>query len=195
MEKQKIPIYDAVLSESDYGIFAISFVSAPATETEWSLYSKEDSQKYSIVDEEQHKICAVVMRADYNILRRDSNGELFYIRFSRETLEELAQRMLKNNTQNIVDLEHDHNLFIWGAEMIELFIKDSAKGISPKGFEEIEEGSLFCTYKIVDDALWKTIKAGDFHGLSIECQHGARPEEHKEENLEDIWEIIRQIKL
>lgn len=53
--------------------------------------------------------------------------------------------------------------------MVECFIKDSEKGISPTGFEDVPEGSLFCTFKVEDEKLWNEIVNTDhFNGFSLE---------------------------
>ena len=52
--------------------------------------------------------------------------------------------------------------------MVEIFIKDVEKGINPSGFEDIENGSLFATYKVNNDIIWEKIKDGTFQGFSLE---------------------------
>ena len=76
--------------------------------------------------------------------------------------------------------------------MMETFIKDSERGISPKGFEDVSDGSLFVTFKIEDDGLWEECLNGTaLNGFSIECFANLVPvdfkkqEEPKEETFED----------
>ena len=58
--------------------------------------------------------------------------------------------------------------YVSGVNLIQLFIKDSEKGIVPQGFETIEDGSLFATYHVENDAIWNEIKNGTFKGFSLE---------------------------
>ena len=53
--------------------------------------------------------------------------------------------------------------------MVSFFIKDTAKGINPAGFESVSDGSLFASFKILDDSLWEEIKtSGKLNGFSLE---------------------------
>ena len=65
-------------------------------------------------------------------------------------------------------------------------------GISPKGFEDIEEGSLFAIYKVKNDALWKKIKEGEWNGFSMEGYYRYTPAgkvgEETQESTEEWWE-------
>lgn len=65
-------------------------------------------------------------------------------------------------------------------------------GISPKGFEDIEEGSLFAIYKVKNDALWKKIKEGEWNGFSMEGYYRYTPVgkvgKETEESTEEWWE-------
>ena len=42
------------------------------------------------------------------------------------------------------------------------------RGVNPKGFEDIEDKSLFGTYKVLNDDVWGKIKDGTFKGFSLE---------------------------
>ncbi len=75
-----------------------------------------------------------------------------------------------------------------GVVMVEYFIKDTEKGINPKGFEDIADGSLFVTYKIEDEKLWDEIVSPDseFKGFSIEINADIVPtNEYVEEETTD----------
>ena len=51
-------------------------------------------------------------------------------------------------------------------------IKDVDKGINPVGFDDIENGSLFGKYRVLNDEVWADVKAGKFKGFSIEGYFG-----------------------
>ena len=62
---------------------------------------------------------------------------------------------------------HDGSL-VDGIELVQFFIKDSEKGITPQGFEHVSDGSLFAEYQVTNDDLWNSIKEGVFKGFSLE---------------------------
>jgi len=76
--------------------------------------------------------------------------------------------MMIDNTFNNINLMHEDGTDVEGVNLVELFIKDTNKGINPANFDDIENGSLFATYKINNDAIWEQIKLGTFRGFSLE---------------------------
>lgn len=179
----KLETYYADINDC-IGITCVSFVDNPAMETEWLKFSKEEEVlKFSVTNEMEHKILAVICRADFPILRVKPNGEYYNIVFPKETIKEMAKLLLTNNYQNDVNLEHNPFNFIEGVVMEQIFIKDSTKGVSPIGFENIEEGSLFGIYKINNNEIWDEIVKGTWRGISMECIVNLN-EEIKENNKE-----------
>lgn len=165
-----LPIFLAQIENEEDGLFVMSLVSMPATEKDWLCYnSNKEIQKFAVQDEEEHILCGVVMLADTPIYRRDAEGREYYIKYSKETLKVMAEKMLFDNTANNIDMQHDGKLLPKGmVSLRELFIKDVEKGINPVGFEDVADGSLLCTYKVNDNDLWELCKNGEFNGFSLE---------------------------
>ena len=86
----------------------------------------------------------------------------------------MAERYLKNNFQNNVDLNHNGDL-VDGVDMVQFFIKDTENGVNPKGFENYADGSLFAEYHINNDEVWEQVKNGEFRGFSLEGYFGIEP--------------------
>lgn len=185
MNKFGIPVFEATVENLDEGIMAIALVDFPAVESNFLVF-KEQKQtldlKYAIQDEDKHIITGVVMRANWPIYRYDESYGEYYIFYSPETIKIMAEKMIKDNTQNEINIMHNDDKFVEGVNLVELFIKDSTKGISPAGFEDIEEGSLFATYKVNNDEIWKEIKEGTFRGLSLEGYFSIEPSNKFEYN-------------
>lgn len=171
-----IPVYKAVISNENEGIFKVSLVDFPAVESDFVAFKKESEPlKFKVEDEEQHLLTGVVMRCSFPIFRRTDEGFEYYIVYDAETIKTMAQKMLEDNAQNNINLMHEDGSDVTDVKMLELFIKDSGKGISPAGFEDIEEGSLFATYKVESDDLWQQIKDGEFKGFSLEGYFSLMP--------------------
>lgn len=161
-----LPVYEATLDEK--GMVRVSLVTSPAVCKDFEAY---DAQKapalYAVEDEEKRLVFGVVMRANYPIYRRNSKGFEYFITHSPEMIRQMAEQFIADGNANRVDLQHDSEE-VEGVQLVQLFIKDSGKGIAPAGFEEIEEGSLFGEYHVTNDEVWAGIKDGTFRGFSIE---------------------------
>lgn len=197
----KLPLYNATISTKEDGLLVMSLVDEPATEFNWLTFNEDKKpMTFSVQDEEKHLLCGVVMNAETPIYRRDSDGFEYYIQYSKETLELMAEKMLFDNTFNNIDLQHDGSVLPKGAVILrELFIKDSDKGINPKGFEDVPNGSLLCTYKVNDEKLWSMCKNGTFNGFSLEGlftveRQKFTKDEYTDADVEEIMDLINQIK-
>lgn len=165
----KIPVYEALITTEDEGILNISLVDLPAVDSEFMAFREDEKElKFKVQSEEQRIISGVLMRANYNIYREDPSLGSYYIRYSPETIRVMAEKLFKDGNQNSINLMHLPGSNVSGINLIQLFIKDSEKGIVPQGFEHIEDGSLFATYHVENDAIWNEIKNGTFKGFSLE---------------------------
>ena len=165
-----LPIYKAIITDDIDGITAISIVENPAVETDFLKFNKQNKDKllFNVVNEEERIIVGVIMRANFPIYRVNDYGYEYYVIYEEDTIKLMAQKMLKDNAFNRINLEHNNNMYVNGVEMRELFIKNNERGITPKGFEDIEDGSLFATYKVLNEGVWRIIKNGEFKGFSLE---------------------------
>lgn len=166
----------------------ISLVDLPAVESDFQKFGK--TARVQMMSEEKRLIVGVVMRAGFPIYRVDERGE-YYVSFSAETIRRMAEKYLEENRQNRVNLMHAGEE-VRGVQMVQLFIKDTAKGIAPAGFEDIEEGSLFAEFHVVDDEIWNWIKEGILRGFSLE---GFFTMENttNQENMKKLKEMLAKI--
>lgn len=200
MEYKGKPIYKAVLTENpeETGIFCISLVDDPAVESNFLTFKKEENTKsllFSVKDEEQRIVTGLVMAANRPILRVYGDF-VYYIMYDKATINAMTERFLAAGFANNVDTMHNFELED-GIYLRELYIKDSERGIIPKGFEDVEDGSLFATYHIVNDEVWNKVKSGEFKGFSLagvfqEVEMSKQEEVDKDE--EEILNLIQTLK-
>lgn len=177
-----IPVYDAVIEDDECGMLRISLVDDPAVMSNFLAFDKEKKMlMYAIEDEEQRKVLGVVMRADFPIYRRDKERGEYYIMYKADTIAQMAEKYLLESRQNDVNLDHDDDKVVDGVQMVQCFIKDTAKGINPEGFDEIADGSLFAEFHVVNDDVWQEIKDGTYKGFSLEGIFALAPEEDADE--------------
>lgn len=164
-----LPIYKAEITDELDRLTAVSLVEFPAVESDFLAFNKEQPKLlFNIENEEKRLVVGCLMRCDFPIYRIDISGYEYFILFDRLTIEKMAEKALKEGFINNINLDHDENRFVEGVELREIFIKDTEKGISPKGFEDINNGSLFATYHITNNDVWQEIKNGTFKGYSLE---------------------------
>lgn len=191
----KIPIYNIEVNLDDdaTGMTAISFVEDPAIESNFLYFNKETKPMvFKVEDKMQHKVTGCAIWADKPIYRYNPSIGEYYTVFTPETIDRIVHKYAKQGLNNLVDLQHNGKM-INGVVMVEYFIKDTNKGIDPKGFEEIADGSLFVTYKIEDDELWNEIinPESEFKGFSIEINADIVPTgEFVEEEPEDDFDAF-----
>lgn len=188
-----LPIYEVLIDDEVEGMYTVSLVANPATERSWMAFSEDKKVKlnFNIVDNEQHKVMCVICRCDFPIYRIDPQTlEEFYVIYHSNTIEKMTQKFLKYGFQSAINIEHNPNNYVDGVELQEIFIKNSEKGISPKGFEDVEEGSLFGVYKIENQDVWKAIKDGIFTSVSLEGMFKLKPEEKEEKTIENIKDLL-----
>lgn len=172
MNFKKLPVYKIVINMDDdeTGMTAISMVDFPAIVTNWQAFAdKKSPMKFEVVDEKEHKVTGPAIIAGMPIYRWSWDLGEYYVVFEADEIDKIIEKYSRNNLWNSVSLQHDGNP-ISTAIMTEYYQKDRAKGINPKGYEEVSDKSLFVTYKITDDELWNTIISGDgqLNGFSIE---------------------------
>ena len=182
-----IPVFEALLSDEECGMIRISLVDDPAVMSGWQKFkaATPSRQMYAVQNEEQRLVRGVVMRADFPIYRIDNKGGEYYIIYRADTIREMAEKYLAESRQNNVDTMHDKNE-VEDVQMVQFFIKDAAKGISPEGFDDIADGSLFAEFHVTNDDVWAAIKDGTYQGFSLEGVFDLQPDTRQD----DIDEIV-----
>jgi hypothetical protein len=133
------------------------------------------------------------MLADTPIYRNDQNGE-YYVTFTKDTIEKIAQKFFKKGYQSNVNLMHDEALAVEGVTMYESFIVDSSRGVmAMKGFEDAPEGSWFGSFKVENESVWNKIKSGEFKGFSVEGIFNYKKEKQPMSVEESLWSEICSI--
>ena len=174
------PVYEALVTDEETGMLRISLVDIPAVESNFLAFAKEGEKPahlYFVKDEERRIVRGVVMRADYPILRRNGDYEYFIV-FRADTIRVMAEKYLAESRQNKVDEMHNHE-DVDEVQMVQYFIKDTAAGIAPAGFEDIADGSLFAEFHVLNDEVWEKVKDGTYRGFSLEGAFELAPEQMK----------------
>lgn len=190
----KLPIYNIVLGDAQ-GLTKMSLVEYPAVETDFLAFDKQEPMKFSL-DEEQHIVFGCALRANFPIYRYDDRMGEYYVVFSTDTIKQLYEKFMKEGKTSCVNLQHTEDTD--GVYMIQSFLKNTPAGLSPKGFEDVEDGSWFCAYKVENEDVWNDVKEGKFKGFSVECfgelqetkEEIEEPKDEFEDLLKEIYKIL-----
>jgi hypothetical protein len=173
-----IPVYDAIISDEETGMFKISLVDDPAVMSNFLAFDNtRKAVMYKVENEEKRLVRGVVMRADFPIYRHDRNFGEYYIIYKADQIRVMAEKYLLESRQNDVNLMHEDGSDVDGVQMVQYFIKGA--GISVEGFDDIADGSLFAEFHIVNDEVWEAIKDGTYKGFSLEGVFDLMPEQDK----------------
>ncbi len=183
-----IPVYDAIISDAETGMFKISLVDDPAVMSNFQAFDKQHiPQMYAIQDEEKRLVRGVVMRANFPIYRRDERMGEYYIIYKADQIRLMAEKYLAESRQNDVNLMHQEDSNVDGVQMVQYFIKGD--GVSVEGFDDCADGSLFAEFHIVNDDVWAEVKAGTYKGFSLEGVFDLQPETDADE-VQDIVDLL-----
>lgn len=171
-----LPVLNATLTDDADGMLRISLVDYPAVESDFLAFkAAKEAASYRVLDEDRRLVYGVVMRADFPIYRCDPQNGAFYIVYTKETVRKMAEKYLADGRQNNVNIMHLAGSDQEGIRMVQWFLKDTAAGVDPAGFEAIEDGSLFAEFHVENDEVWAAIKDGTYRGFSIEVINGLTP--------------------
>lgn len=183
------PVFVAGMETDACGMLKVSLVDYPAVEKNFLAFDKQEKvELYAVQDEEKQIVRGVLMRANYPIFRKDKELGEYFIIYKPETIREMAEQYLKDGRSSNVNLMHEDGSDVEGVDMVQMFIKDSAAGVSPSGFEEIEDGSLFAEFHVNNPDVWADIKAGTYKGFSIETLNTIEEEDAviSTEKIQDV---------
>ena len=173
MTIHNLPLYELMFDDNDstLGCSKISLVEEPAVEEFFLKFSKDEQEKehksFYFKDDSKHIVTGIAMRADYPIYR-NQDGQEFYVQFSKDTIEKMMQKFMKE--QRLFDISLDHNQDVRDCYLIESFIINKERGICPNEFSDVEDGSWIISVKIENKDVWDKICSGEVKGFSIETE-------------------------
>jgi cell division protein FtsB len=182
-----LPLYELVIANEEDGMFVCSLVDEPAIESDFVAFDKDKQLvTLSIENEEQRLVLGAVMIPDRPIFRRFDNGVECYVLYKEDTIKQMVEKFFSNGFQNNTDINHNFEISD-GVYLRQAFLKDSNMGISPRGFEELPDNTLFFEYHILNDEVWEKVKSGEVNGFSLAGNfHLVEMKINKKENKEKM---------
>jgi hypothetical protein len=188
-----LPIIELTLEELEQGIDATALVENPAIQRNWMAFKEHKDFKFKTHNEDKRILAGALMVADFPMYR-NMNGKEFFVKFSSETIEQLADRMVLNNKLTAFNFEHDSKKELADMHIQQFFIINTELGVNtPLGFEELPNGSLFAFVKVNNEQVWNDyVKTGIVKGFSIEGNFATK-EEFSEQQIINELEKINKI--
>ncbi len=151
------------------------------------------SNEYHFADD-RRVVTGPAMIPDIKIPRKGENGEVYYVYFTKETIQMIAEKFMRQMKLNQTNIEHnsddirDEN-YVYESWIIEDPKMDKSKAM---GFE-LPTGTWMISMRVMDDTSWKLVKEGKLKGFSVEGFFGELREKQVEEDLfNKIVEVIQQ---
>jgi len=123
---------------------------------------------FSLVSEEKHIIVSPILIPDLEIVRMDAADNEFFVKFSADTIAEIAEKFMKEARNNETNIQHNNGIDA-GSYIFESWIVETAedKAITKYGFD-VPVGTWMGKFKVTDMAVWDLIKQGKLNGVSVE---------------------------
>lgn len=160
--------YEAVFSENpDHGVFGVSCVDRPAMQDTWITLSEQPRKiVFEAVDEEKQILLGAILIPDKKV-RRNDNGHEFFLTFSAETIEKVAQAYLfRGNQRNSWE---NHETKLNEVSLVETWtVSDPEKDKSAAYGKTYPKGTWVGMMKVDKDTYSKA-KEGKLTGFSIDA--------------------------
>ena len=152
--------------EFELDVAALPDYTAEAT---GSIEISDASYAFASIDDKQ-MVIGPAMVPNKLIVRKDENGDPYYVYFTEEAIKKIAYKMMADKVIDKVNIEHDGEKFVDGAYLVESWIvEDPEKDKSLKYGFTPAQGTWMTMYKIDDKNIWdKYIKTGKVKGFSVE---------------------------
>lgn len=148
---------------TDWDNFEINVSSLP------NYVNETSGSKFSFaINEDQQMVVGPLMIPDKLIMRLTSEGEPYYVYFSKDTIKVIAEKVMKDNQMHNLNLEHNPEEKVEGYMVSTWVVEDALKDKQQVyGFNH-PEGTWMGQYKIENKSVWEKVKNGDIKGFSVE---------------------------
>jgi hypothetical protein len=157
-----------------------------------SVGSKFGVMCFAIQSEDLRIITGALMIPQQLIYRNSEGLGEHYVKFTTETIKQIAIKFAKKGYHKNVNLMHEENLQVDGVTMFESFIADSKRGIKPiEMFEDLPDGTWFGSFYVENNEVWELIKEGKVKGFSVEGIFDYdKPKSNDEIKLQELKNLL-----
>jgi hypothetical protein len=172
IKENEYELYELVLKDEEDSVFALSLVSTPAIMQDFIFFNAEGKQviKFATANEDKHLIVGPILIPDIKILRLKEDGVTpYYVTFTKDTVEKIAQKYIKDNNANNITLEHMES--VNNVSLVESWIVESSVYDKSKAYGlTVKPGTWMGVFSLENNKeLWNDyVKTGLVKGISLE---------------------------
>ena len=194
---EEIPVYEIYIEDGDAtGIRFVSLVDKPAIELKGMAFNEQNKIKSFDfkADKDMQVIVGPAMVPGKKILRKDEDGNKYYVVFTKETIRQMVQKFNSQGTNRRINIDHSPKMA--SAYIMENWIvEDEYYDKSRKYGFEVPVGTWMLSVKVDDEKFWKDeVKDGGKYGFSVEGIMGQKPMSYKlqEISLNDYIDALTE---
>jgi len=131
--------------------------------------NKEATYGFASIDEQQILVGPAMIPGKL-IPRKDENGDLYYVYFTKETIKDIAYKAMKDKVIDRVNIEHEPGKFVDDVYLVESWIVENSETDKAReyGLNPVE-GTWMTMYKVDNLDVWEGyVRPGLVRGFSIE---------------------------
>lgn len=184
-----LPLYEVKFDDAESIFNNIALVTEPAILETFIQLSKQDEVKVQMkINEEQRIVSGPALIPDEPIYR-NQGGRQFYIKYTADTIKQMALNFFRTNRQNEGNVEHSFS--VNGITFFESYLLNKERGICPKEFEDLPDGTWILSAKVNNDEVWELVKNGTLTGFSISIEGVKLEEEKVIDTLEELMDYLK----
>lgn len=159
------------------------------------LNRKNMSKQYFAQDEEKHIVLGPAMIPNQKIFRKDADGNPYYVFFTPETIQMIADKYFKNKFIDNNDANHDGKA-LPDVYVVESWIKQSDNDKSTDyGYKDLPVGTWFVSMKVNNPDVWAKVKDHQLNGFSVSGYFEEVAQFSREEMfLYKVAQVLKKIK-
>jgi len=160
--------------------------------SKWENRFEKKPMAFAIQNEDERIITGPLMIPQQLIYRNNERFGEHYVKFSAETIRQIAIKFAKKGYQKNVNLMHDSEMQPKDVTMFESFISDSSRGVKPmEQFSDLPDGTWFGSFYVENPEVWKLVKEGNVKGFSVEGMFDYEVPESQEEKYSRL--IVKEL--
>ncbi len=145
--------------------------------------------------EDKRELVGPVAIPDIEIPRKDKQGNLYFVRFSKEVVKRMAEKFMREQKLSESNIQHDSSQdgksYVYESWIIE-HPEDKANSVYNLN---LPVGSWVIKMRVTDPGVWAKVKTGEVKGFSLEGSFMDRADWEQYQKDREIYnKVIRILK-
>lgn len=185
-----LPLYEVVFNDENSVFNWVSIVTEPAIMENFIQLSKQEGEKVRLKVNSENRIVSGPALIPGEPIYRNQGGHEFYITWTPETIKQVAINFFQHSRQNEGNVEHA--VPVNGITFFESYILNKDRGIVPKEFADLPDGTWMLSAKVNNDEVWKMVTDGTLTGYSIDMSGVSFKEDKVIDTLEGFFDYLNK---